>query len=68
MLDKYIPILYNKDTKNKGDKTMKTYFTVELIKHANEIPEWAGWTIVGVLAVAIVVLVGATIAEIIINR
>ena len=47
---------------------MKTYFTVELIKHANEIPEWAGWTIVGVLAVAIVVVVGATIAEIIINR
>lgn len=68
MLDKFIPILYNKDTKNKGDKTMKTYFTIELIKRANELPEWAGWTIVGVLALAIVTVVGATIVEIINNR
>lgn len=47
---------------------MKTYFTIELIKRANELPEWAGWTIVGVLALAIVTVVGATIAEIINNR
>ena len=47
---------------------MKTYFTIELIKHADKLPEWAGWTIVGALALAIVALVGATIVEIIINR
>lgn len=47
---------------------MKTYFTVELIKHASGIPAWAGWTIVGILGFAIVALVGAIIAEIIINH
>lgn len=68
VLDKSKSAWYNKDTKNKGDKTMKTYFTVELIKHASEIPGWAGWTIVGILGFAIVALIGAIIAEIIINR
>lgn len=47
---------------------MKTYFTVELIKHASGIPGWAGLTIVGILGFAIVALIGAIIAEIIINR
>ena len=68
MLDKFIPILYNKDTKNKGDKTMKTYFTVELIKRANELPAWAGWTIVGILGVATLAVISAIVVEIIINR
>ena len=68
MLDKCIPILYNKDTKNKGDKTMKTYFTVELIKRANELPAWEGWTIVGILGVATLAVIAAIVAEIIINR
>jgi hypothetical protein len=68
MLDKYIPILYNKDTKNKGDKTMKTYFTVELIKHANELPAWAGWTIASILTVAVLAVIAAIVVEIIINR
>ena len=47
---------------------MKTYFTVELIKHASEIPGWAGWTIVGILSFAVIALISAIIAEIIINR
>jgi hypothetical protein len=47
---------------------MKTYFITELIRHADKLPEWAGWTIAGILTLAIVALVGATIVEIIINR
>lgn len=47
---------------------MKTYIITEIVKMADRMPAWLGWTVVGVLATACVAVIGFMVAEIIINR
>ena len=47
---------------------LKAYLITEVCRNAEAIPTWLGWTIVGVLAVATIAMIGAIVAEIIINR
>jgi hypothetical protein len=47
---------------------LKTYLITEIVRTANSIPTWLGWTIVGVLGVATLAVLTAIVVEIIINR
>ena len=47
---------------------LKTYLITEICRNAETIPTWLGWTIVGVLGVAVLVVLAVITAEIIINR
>ncbi len=40
---------------------LKTYLITEIVRNANSIPTWLGWTIAGVLTVAVIVMIGAII-------
>lgn len=47
---------------------LKTYLITEVVKAANSIPTWMGWTIVGILGAAVLAVTAAIVVEIIINR
>lgn len=47
---------------------LRTYLITEIVKAADSIPTWLGWTIVGILGVAILAVLIAIVVEIIINR
>ena len=47
---------------------LKTYLITEVVRNANSIPTWLGWTIAGVLTVAVLAVLTAIVVEIIINR
>ena len=40
---------------------LKTYLITEVVRTANSIPTWLGWTIAGVLTVAVIAMIGAII-------
>lgn len=40
---------------------LKTYLITEAVRTANSIPTWLGWTIAGVLTVAVIAMIGAII-------
>lgn len=47
---------------------LKTYWITEIVRTADSIPTWLGWTIAGILSVAVLAVLAAIVAEIIINR
>ena len=47
---------------------LKTYLITEIVRAADSIPTWLGWTIVGVLGAAVLAVLAAIVVEIIINR
>lgn len=47
---------------------LRTYLITEVVRAANSIPTWLGWTIVGILGVATLAVITAIVVEIIINR
>lgn len=47
---------------------LRTYLITEIVKAADSIPTWLGWTIVGILGVAVLAVLIAIVVEIIINR
>lgn len=47
---------------------LRTYLITEVVRAANSIPTWMGWTIVGILGVATMAVLTAIVVEIIINR
>ena len=47
---------------------LRTYLITEVVRAANSIPTWLGWTIVGVLGAATLAVLAAIVVEIIINR
>ena len=47
---------------------LRTYLITETVRNANSIPTWLGWTIAGVLTVAVLAVLTAIVVEIIINR
>ena len=40
---------------------LRTYLITETVRAANSIPTWLGWTIAGVLTVAVIAMIGAII-------
>ena len=40
---------------------LKTYLITAVVRTANSIPTWLGWTIAGVLTVAVIAMIGAII-------
>lgn len=40
---------------------LKTYLITETVRMVNSIPTWLGWTIAGVLTVAVIAMIGAII-------
>lgn len=40
---------------------LRTYLITETVRTANSIPAWLGWTVAGVLTVAVIVMIGAII-------
>lgn len=47
---------------------LRTYLITEVVRNANSIPTWLGWTIAGILTVAVLAVIAAIVVEIIINR
>ena len=38
---------------------LRTYLITEIVRNANSIPTWLGWTIAGILTVATITMIGA---------